>query len=175
MSTSLDGLELGFRSLLSTEPWIRDPAVVPIPWRKQILDSISARVGLGGKAKDRPLKLGIFRRDASVEPHPPVRRGLKMVAEAVDGAGHSVVDWVPPKQSTAKRVHVSFLLADGAHDVHSHLDRSGEPLIPELQDLFQLRDADSLLKYQDLTLQGQAYQDDYSDYWNKTGDTKGKT
>jgi amidase len=175
MSTSLDGLELGFRSLLSTEPWVQDPAVVPIPWREQILDSISARVGLGGKAKDRPLKFGILWRDASVEPHPPVRRGLKMVAEAVHGAGHSVVDWVPPKQSTAKRVHVSFLLADGAHDVHSHLDRSGEPLIPELQDWFQLRDADPLLKYQDLTCQGLAYQNEYSDYWNGIPGSKGKT
>ena len=174
MSTSLEGLELVFRSVLSTKPWLRDPAVVPIPWRQHILDFISARVGPGGKAKEQPLKLGILWRNGSVEPHPPVRRGLKMVAEAVRQAGHSVVDWVPPKQSTAKRVHVSFLFADGAHDVHSHLNRSGEPLLPELQESFQLREAIPLLEYQDLTLQGLAYENEYSDYWNSSGSPNGK-
>ena len=168
MSTSLEGLEITFRSLLSTNPWISDPAVVPIPWRQTIIDSIKQRLDSKEEAEGRPLKLGILWNDGSVEPHPPVRRGLNMVVGAVRRAGHTVIDWLPPKQSTAKRVHVSFLFADGAHDVHAHLRRSGEPLIPDLEKSFRLRDPIPLLEYQDLTLQGLEYERQYNDYWNST-------
>lgn len=66
-----------------------------------------------------------------------------------------------------------FFAADGAHDVHSHLDRSGEPLIPDLEDGFQLKKPTELLKYQGLTLQGLEYEREYSDYWNSTGESDG--
>ena len=146
MSTSLEALEIAFRSLLSTRPWTKDPSVVPIPWRQEILNAVNERATSNGKQKWRPLKLGILWNDGSVQPHPPVRRGLQMVVDAVRRAGHIVVDWSPPKQATAKGVHVSFLFADGAHDVHKQLERSGEPLIPELRKSFRLRDPISLLE-----------------------------
>ncbi|KAK4695723.1 hypothetical protein P7C71_g2079, partial [Lecanoromycetidae sp. Uapishka_2] len=79
-----------------------------------------------------------------------------------------VVDWEPPAHSTAKRIHVSFLKADGAHDIHQQLDLSGEPLVPPLRDSFQLSDPMPLLKYQDLTIEGKAYSAAYYDYWNST-------
>ena len=68
---------------------------------------------------------------------------------------------------------VSFLEADGAHDVHQQLDLSGEPLIPELRDSFELRPPMGLLEYQDLTLQGLDYERQYSDYWNSTAGLDG--
>lgn len=87
MGTSLDGIELGFKALLSTQPWVNDPAVVPIPYRQEIFDAYSAR---GSGAGARPLKIGVLWNDGMVEPHPPVRRGLKLLAEAVKNAGHTV-------------------------------------------------------------------------------------
>ena len=97
-----------------------------------------------------------------------------MVVDAVHRAGHTIVDWLPPKQSTAKQIHVSFLFADGAHDVHSHLQRSREPLIPELRKSFRLRDPIPLLEYQDLTLEGLKYELEYNDYWNSTASDDGQ-
>lgn len=67
----------------------------------------------------------------------------------------------------------SFLQADGAHDIHKHLDLSGEPLVPDLKSRFQLRDAISLLEYQDLTLEGLDYEIRYSDYWNSSAEDDG--
>jgi amidase len=87
MGTSLDGVELGFKALLSAQPWINDPAVVPMPYRQDIHDAYSSRAS---GASDRPLKIGVFWNDGSVEPHPPVRRGIKLLAEAVKNAGHKV-------------------------------------------------------------------------------------
>ncbi len=69
---------------------------------------------------------------------------------------------------------MSFLFADGAHDIHKHLDLSGEPLIPDLAETFTLRDPYPLLKYQDLTMEGLEYEHKYSDYWNSTAGDDGK-
>ena len=69
---------------------------------------------------------------------------------------------------------LAFLFADGAHDVHSHLDLSGEPLIPDLQDAFKLRPPIPLAEYQDLTLEGLDYECAYSDYWNSTAAADGQ-
>ncbi|KAK4142635.1 Acetamidase [Dichotomopilus funicola] len=170
LSTSIGGLELALRSTLSRKPWISDPAVVPIPFREDELSLVRERADANGRAREPylPLKLGVLWTDKKVGPHPPVLRGLHTVVNALREAGHRVVDWEPPLQATAKRVHVSFLKADGAHDIHSHLNLSGEPLIPDLQEAFQLRPPLSLLETQDLTLQGLEYEAAYSDYWNST-------
>lgn len=176
LGTSLDALELLLKSVLSTEPWQRDPSVVPIPFRQEVLDSCSSRVDEQGYVKPaaKPLKIGVLWTDGVVGPHPPVLRGLRMVHDALKSSGHKVVDWEPPSQAIAKRVHVSFLMADGAHDIHQHLNMSGEPLIPDLKQAFQLRQPIGLLEYQDLTLQGLTYEREYSDYWNSTADADGQ-
>lgn len=79
LSRSLESLELVMCSLLSTSPWLRDPAVVPIPWRKE--------ERIGGEKK---LKFGIFWWDGMIQPHPPVTRALGMVGSALKNAGHEV-------------------------------------------------------------------------------------
>ncbi|UZP39411.1 hypothetical protein NXS19_007227 [Fusarium pseudograminearum] len=176
MGTSIDALEIVFKSVLGTEPWLRDPAVLPIPFRKEMMDSYLSRADSKGNAKsgERPLKMGIFWSDGMVGLHPPVLRGLRVVAEALKKAGHKVVDWEPPSQERATTIIGGFFSADGAHDVHSHLDRSGEPLIPDLEDGFKLKTPTELLKYQDLTLQGLEYEREYSDYWNSTQESDGQ-
>ena len=92
MSTSLAGLELIFRSILSTEPWLRDPAVVPMPFRQDAIDAVLSRADANEVAKTTgpPLKLGILWTDGIVGPHPPIKRGLRMVVDAIRNVGHTV-------------------------------------------------------------------------------------
>ncbi|KAK0622386.1 amidase signature domain-containing protein [Immersiella caudata] len=172
LSTSVGGLELALRSTLSAKPWIRDPAVVPIPFYEDEIFLVRERADADGGARELhlPLKLGVLWTDKMVGPHLPVLRGLRTVVSALRDAGHKVVDWEPPLHATAERIHASFLEADGAHDVHSHLDLSGEPLISDLQEAFQLRPPLDLLETQDLTLRGLEYEAAYSDYWNSSPD-----
>ncbi|KAG8427885.1 hypothetical protein J3459_006292 [Metarhizium acridum] len=176
LSTSLDGLELIFRGILSTKPWLNDPAVVPIAFRQAIIDDYTCRVELNGLVKEskQPLKLGVLWTDGIVQPHPPVTRGLNILVAALKQAGHLVVNWNPPSQRTAGRLHESFLTADGAHDIHGHLDLSGEPLIADLQEEFQLKPPIGLLQYQENTLEGLSYEAKYSDYWNQTASDDGQ-
>ncbi|KAF5541802.1 general amidase [Fusarium mexicanum] len=160
MGTSIDALEVVFRAVLGREPWMKDPAVIPIPFRKEVMESYRRRADEKGNAKfgERPLKMGVLWNDGMVGLHPPVLRGLKVVVEALKRAGHKG----------------GFLSADGAHDIHQHLKRSGEPLIPDLQDGLNLKTPTELLKYQDLTIQGLEYERRYSDYWNSTADSDGQ-
>ncbi|KAI1303986.1 amidase signature domain-containing protein [Xylaria venustula] len=175
LSTSLGGLDLLFRADLSTKPWLRDPAVVPMPFRDEIAREYESRANPDGTTNGAmPLKLGVLWTDGAVQPHPPITRGLNIVVDAMRSGGHKVVDWSPPPQSIGRAIHLAFLYADGAHDVHKQLDLSGEPLIPDLQDSFKLREPIDLLEYQDLTLQGLRYEARYSDYWNSTVEEDGQ-
>ncbi|EXJ69725.1 uncharacterized protein A1O5_06796 [Cladophialophora psammophila CBS 110553] len=173
MSTSLGGLELALKSVLSTRPWLRDPAVVPIPFRQDIVDEYLSRADWDGtaKASGLALKLGVFWTDGVVTPQPPITRGLQMVVDAVRNAGHKRIAPVYAKQSSSQ---VSFLKADGANDIHAQLDLSGEPLIPDLAAAFRLKQPIGLLEYQDLTFQGLEYESQYSDYWNATAEEDGQ-
>ncbi|APA08949.1 hypothetical protein sscle_04g037190 [Sclerotinia sclerotiorum 1980 UF-70] len=162
LSRSLEGLELVMSSLLSTSPWLRDPAVVPIPWRKE--DRLKAR---------KRLKFGIFSWDGMIQPHPPVTRALEIVVNALKHAGHEVVDWCPPSHSIPERLHASIMNADGSQHIQQQLALSGEPLINDLQDFYTLKSPMSLLEYQDRALQLRDYRQAYSDYWNSTADADG--
>lgn len=89
MGTSLDALHLLMTAVLSQKPWLRDPNVVPIPWRQQITDATLQRAKPDGSASGSvPLKLGIFWTDGVVTPQPPISRGLRLIASAVKKAGH---------------------------------------------------------------------------------------
>ncbi|KAJ4140614.1 hypothetical protein NW765_015891 [Fusarium oxysporum] len=159
MATSIDALEVMFKAVLGKEPWLKDPAVIPIPFQQDVAESYQRKADDKGNAKfgERPLKMGVLWRDGMVGLHPPVLRGLKVVVEALKKAGHKG----------------GFLSADGAHNIHQHLNRSGEPLIPDLRDGLKLKTPTELLKYQDLTTQGLEFEQQYSDYWNSTADSDG--
>src|SRR5689334_20352640 len=91
MGTSIDALHLVLKGLLSTEPWLRDPNVVSIPWRTPLVDEILSRAKPDGSASENsPLKLGIYWTDGVVTPQPPIARGLRLVVDAVKAAGHKV-------------------------------------------------------------------------------------
>lgn len=89
MGTSLDALHLLLSSILSMQPWLRDPYVVHIPWRQEITNAILSRAAEDGSTNDEaPLKLGILWTDGVVTPQPPITRGLRLVVDAVKRAGH---------------------------------------------------------------------------------------
>jgi amidase len=91
MGTSIASLKLVVSALLSTKPWLRDPNVVPMPWRLEIEQQTLARATSEGRANNRtPLKLGILFNDGFMTPHPPITRGLQIVRDALAEAGHKV-------------------------------------------------------------------------------------
>ena len=172
MAISAAATKLMMTSLLSTKPWLRDPAVVPMP---ELGIESQARAIREGKITDKtPLKLGILFDDCFMTPHPPITRGLRMVHKALAEAGHKVVDWDPPSHREATQIHMLFLLSDGCYDIHKQLDVSGEPLIPPLREILKLAPPLSVIKVQELSVQGQRSCEAYTDYWNSMAGADGQ-
>ena len=79
--TSVRALRLVMKSLISTEPWREDAAILNIPWRDS-LEKI---------ASEKELALGFFEHDGVVVPQPPMARALRMTIGAMERAGHKVL------------------------------------------------------------------------------------
>ena len=72
--------------VIGAKPWLRDPSLVPIPWREEVKNG---DWGGGWKGKDgERLRVGVMYTDEIVTPHPPVQRALREVVsklESVEG------------------------------------------------------------------------------------------
>jgi amidase len=80
------------KSILSQQPWLHDPAVVDLPWRKERYTA--------WRSGDR-LAFGLLRTDLDVNPQPPVKRAFDAVVDAITAMGHEVIEWNPPSHHTA--------------------------------------------------------------------------
>lgn len=89
LARSAATLKLMVKSLLTLEPWLRDPLVHEMPWRdaheRQILDQIGAK-----QSQTPKLAFGILRHDGAVNPQPPIRRALDIVENILKKLGHKV-------------------------------------------------------------------------------------
>jgi amidase len=176
MATSVDALKLVASALISTQPWLRDPNLVPLPWRSEMEQDILRRADGSGRAvvEKKPLKLGILFNDGFMTPHPPITRGLRILQKALVQAGHQVIDWRPPPHQPAADIHLKFLQSDGGHYIHEQLDLSGEPLIYPLRELFKLKPPMSAITLEELSIQARDARETYSDYWNSLSTEDGQ-
>lgn len=110
MGHSVGALSLILKSLLSTEPWLHDPLVMPVPWREVSESSVVA--------------FGFMKDDGLVTPHPPIARALEIVEAALRESGHEVsmlvfsyskvtdnlqlFKWDPPSNNRSMEIHVSI-------------------------------------------------------------------
>jgi amidase len=83
MGHSVSTLKLVFKSLLSTEPWLRDHNTLPIPWRAE--KEYDAE-----KESDHKPAFGFMFNDGVVSPHPPISRALGIVRKALEDSGYQV-------------------------------------------------------------------------------------
>lgn len=100
LSTSLEGIKLFMKTVITAKPWVMDPTLVPIPWRDE--QSFLKR-------DDRTtLRVAILWDDGVVKPHPPITRALKDVVERLAKVpGIEVTDWKPYKHDLAWELIVS--------------------------------------------------------------------
>jgi amidase len=86
MGASIMCLQIVFRHLQSTQPWLHDPDVVEIPWRseKEIRDD---------NKDSHMVTFGIFSHDGLVTPHPPIQRAIRMVEAALRASKYEVRDY----------------------------------------------------------------------------------
>ncbi|TGJ83610.1 hypothetical protein E0Z10_g5130 [Xylaria hypoxylon] len=87
LSTSLEGVSLFVRTILRARPWLREPSLVPVPWKDE--DQLGEEEG-----ERRKLRVGVIWDDGVVRPHPPVAAALSRVVEKLKGSDEvEIVDW----------------------------------------------------------------------------------
>lgn len=154
MTRTIGDLEYYSRSVVSSEPWHIDPRCLPIPWRD---------VALPPK-----LKIGIMWHDGIVRPTPPVMRALRQTVEKLKAAGHEIMDWSPEDHETGLKLLLRMFVADGGKAVKAALEKTGEPLRPEMA-AFALSRELGAFEYWQLHLERQSFQKRYLDRWKKAG------
>lgn len=117
MTRSIDDIDFLMDVYINQgKPWITDCTTYPLPWKKV------------EKPKAETLTVAIMYDDGIVKPTPPVIRGLKHVAKALEEAGAKVVEFKPIKSELAIDTVSKMYCCDGNHMQRVLLAGSGEPL-----------------------------------------------
>ena len=88
MATTVQSLKRIFQTVLQSEPWIEDPLVLELPWRKEHEDDMLKKCHRQGSGSR--LCVGILEHDDVVGVDPPVKRALWTVERLLRGQGHTV-------------------------------------------------------------------------------------
>jgi Asp-tRNA(Asn)/Glu-tRNA(Gln) amidotransferase A subunit family amidase len=83
LSTSLAGLKIFMKTIIDSEPWLEEPALIPMPWRPYSVPT------------DRPLRIGVLWHDGIVMPHPTITRALNLAVNGLRANDIEVVDFLP--------------------------------------------------------------------------------
>ncbi|KAL1888401.1 hypothetical protein Sste5346_009609 [Sporothrix stenoceras] len=118
----LEGVRLFCATVLAAQPWLSNPAVVPMPWDATV-------------TAPTKLKIGFLYDDGIVHNCPPVDRCLREAAAVLTAAGHEVIelgaDWTRIHRSAAETAFKMYT-QEGGVGFKAELEKSGEPLVPRV-------------------------------------------
>lgn len=160
LSTSLDGLKIFMKAIIDSEPWLTEPALIPMPWRSYSIPS------------HRPLKIGVLWHDGVVRPHPPITRALKLVVDRLKKQGIQVVDFPPYLHDEAWAILSSLYYPDGGEADSDDISSSGEPWRPLSEWIIKENPCVKKLSVGELAYwyeEREAYRKEYALHWNKYG------
>lgn len=167
LGTTCAAVKLVFKSLLSQQPWLHDPNVIEIPWRQSIEDDV--------KNNAKQLSFGLFASDGMVNPQPPVARAIRMVAEALEKAGHKVVPWESPEHHEGMLTTVTSWGYDGGKDIFDSFALSGEEPAPQIGVFYgkEAKPAKDATHIAQNNVAHRQWKKKYMDYWNSTASQTG--
>ncbi|KAL9013814.1 MAG: hypothetical protein Q9173_001507 [Seirophora scorigena] len=170
LSTSLEGVKLFMKTVLSAEPWRIEPSCVPIPWRYQDTHLAISQV--------EKLRIAVLWCDGVVQPHPPVTRALKeVVTKFQDIPEIEVSTWKPYKHNEAWEIIASLYFADGAKEETDAVSASGEPWRPLSKFIIHENPHVKHLSVEEVwywTSRREQYRRAYNKVWNETATGTGQ-
>jgi Asp-tRNA(Asn)/Glu-tRNA(Gln) amidotransferase A subunit family amidase len=164
LSTSLEGIKLFMKTVIDTQPWLSEPALIPLPWSPFQI------------SEDRPLKIAIMWNDGVVTPHPPITRAMQEVASRLKTVPNvEVVDWTPYLHDEAWAIISSLYFTDGGAEDAATIAESGEPWRPLTTWIIKENPCVKKLTPQKLYYwqeEREAYRKEYAKIWNETATGK---
>ncbi|KIJ61538.1 hypothetical protein HYDPIDRAFT_183162 [Hydnomerulius pinastri MD-312] len=125
MSTSISALKLFTKAIIDARPWDRDPLAVRKVWNEKEYELVDHGGG-------EHMCFAIMWDNKVVKPHPPLKRAMEIVKEALEKEGHQVIDWEPLNHIDIYKNAQTILVADGGEDYRRSCAASGEPLITSM-------------------------------------------
>ncbi|KAI1457187.1 amidase [Annulohypoxylon moriforme] len=154
LTSTIGDLEFYSKTVVDAEPWRFDPRCLPIPWRPVTLPS--------------KLKIAVMYDDGMALPTPPVTRALKHAVAKLEAAGHEIVEWSSKDQAEGQQLLNRMFVADGGKAIKKELERTGEPIRPEMAMYWTAKEL-CAFEYWQLHMDRQAYQKRYLDRWLAAG------
>ena len=150
LSRSLDTVDLVMKTVIESKPWLIDPTLVPLNWKKP---------------EQRKYRIGILWSDNIVNPSPPIKRALSMVNEKLKSLGnYEVVPFEPYKPEKVAQILGKLYFEDGARDFRSTL-QTGEPLLEQTR--WAIEEAENLDMHEQWywNLEKQGYRKKFLKHW----------
>ncbi|KAH7163582.1 amidase signature domain-containing protein [Dactylonectria estremocensis] len=165
MTVDREALELFMKVALSSEPWRIDPSLTVKEWTPYKFT--------------KPLKIAVQWSDGVVQPHPPMTRALKEVAEACRKAGMEVVDWdcEPLDHAKAWDIISALYWPDGGEEALGLMAEAGEPVLPLTKFIIQEQPTvknHTQHELWELCVKRDEYRAAYARAWNETSAKDGK-
>lgn len=159
MGRSVRDMNLMTRVVLDTEPFLRDPRLIPTVWQ-----------GLQTPVTRR-LKIGIIENDGFIEPQPPVKRAVAWARKLLSDPKYTdrveVKEFHQYKAEDAfHKIHRMFI-PDGGAGIIAAIESSGEPVLPLTHAL--IRDDAKMSNAVELAYMRQERDDfrrEYAESWN---------
>ncbi|KAK8017148.1 hypothetical protein PG991_008224 [Apiospora marii] len=160
MTVDRDGLELFMKVALAAKPWRVEPSLTVKEWTPYKFT--------------RPPKIAVQWWDGVVQPHPPMTRALREVADACRKAGMEVVDWncEPLDHRKAWDIISALYWPDGGKEVLGLIKESGEPMLPLTKFIIEEQPTVKELTQHELwklCVERDEYRARYAQAWSKTG------
>ncbi|KAH8655411.1 amidase signature domain-containing protein [Xylariales sp. PMI_506] len=160
LAVDRDALELFMKVALSAKPWRIEPSLTAKEWTPYKFT--------------KPLKVAVQWWDGVVQPHPPMTRALREVADACRKAGMEVVDWNCEDLNHQKAWDLISALywPDGGKEVLGLIEESGEPVLPLTEFIIREQPTVKELTQHELwklCVEREQYRAMYAKAWSKTG------
>jgi amidase len=160
MSTSLEGIKIFMQIIIASQPWLSEPALIPMPWT------------LKPFSYGERLKVGVMWSDNVVTPHPPITRALNEVVLKLKIIPNvEVVDWKPYLHDEAWAIICSLYFTDGGAEDAATIAESGEPWRPLTKWIIKENPCVKKLTPQKLYYwqeEREAYRKEHAKVWNDT-------
>lgn len=167
MSTSLEGIKLFMKTIIQSEPWLIEPALIPLSWNPPLVSSTQR------------LRIGVMWHDNMVTPHPPITRALKEVVSRLQTLSNvEIIDWKPHLHDEAWAIISSLYFTDGGAEDSKTIAESGEPWRPLTK--WIIKDNPCVKKLTPHQLyywqeEREAYRKEYAKLWTDTASKRSET
>jgi amidase len=151
-----EDINLFMKTVLDAEPWLKDPSLVPLPWRNVVLDR-------------KNFTVAVMWDDLVVHPHPPVIRALRETVEYLKTAGIRVVNWEPIDHQKSWDLISALYYCNGAEEERAVMAETGEQPLPLTEWIINQPQVKtrSWMDMNELISERETYRRRYAHAWNE--------